>query len=81
MTSMNISNARTEIYKIAASCIKYNDVINISTKDGNVIMISEKEYNNLLESLYLAGVKNLLEDVDEVVNTPTEDLKKDAPWK
>lgn len=81
MTSMNISNARTEIYKIAASCIKYNDVINISTKDGNVIMISEKEYNNLLESLYLAGVKNLLEDVDETINTPTKDLTKDAPWK
>ena len=81
MTSMNISNARTEIYKIAASCIKYNDVVNISTKDGNVIMISEKEYNNLLESLYLAGVKNLLEDVDETINTPTKDLTKDAPWK
>ena len=81
MVNINISNARSELYKLASSCIKYNDVINISTKDGNVILISEDDYNSLIESLYLAGIKNVYEDIEEVVNTPTDELIKEPPWK
>ena len=81
MVNMNISNVRKELYKLASSCIKYNDVINISTKDGNVIMISEDEYNSLIESLYLAGIKNVYEDIEEAVKTPTSEFSKDPPWK
>ena len=78
---MNISNVRKELYKLASSCIRYNDVINISTKDGNVIMISEDDYNSLIESLYLAGIKNVYEDIEEAVKTPTSEFSKDPPWK
>lgn len=81
MVNLNISNARTELYKLAASCIRYNDVINISTKDGNVILMSEDDYRSLIESLYLAGVKGVYEDIEEVVNTPTDELIKEPPWK
>ena len=81
MVNVNISNARSELYKLANSCIKYNDVINISTKDGNVILLSEDDYRSLIESLYLAGIKGLYEDIEEISKTPTSDLIKDAPWK
>ena len=81
MVNLNISNARSELYKLAASCIKYNDVVNISTKDGNVILLSEEDYNSLIESLYLAGIKGVYEDIEEVVNTPTEEFSDVPPWK
>lgn len=81
MVTLNISNARTELYKLASSCIKYNDVVNISTKDGNVIMLSEDDYNSLIESLYLAGIKNVYEDIEKAVATPTSEFIKDPPWK
>ena len=80
MVTTNITKARDELYNLASSCIKYNDVINITTKDGNVIMISEDDYKNLLESLYLAGIKGVYEDIEEVVNTPTEKLLDNPPW-
>ena len=81
MINLNISNARNELYKLAASCIRYNDVVNISTKDGNVILLSEDEFNNLIESLYLAGVKGVYEDIEKAVNTPTSEFSKEPPWK
>ena len=81
MVSLNISNARDELYKLASSCIKYNDVVNITTKEGNVIMISEDDYNSLIESLYLAGIKNVYEDIEKAVATPTSEFLKDPPWK
>ena len=73
MMNINITNARAELFKLASSCIKYNNVININTKEGNVVMLSEEDYNNLVETLYLAGIPNLLESIVEGVNTPLED--------
>ena len=81
MVTTNITKAREELYKLANSCLKYNDVISITTKDGNVIMLSEDEYRSLLESLYLAGIKGVYEDIEEAVNTPSEELIKEPPWK
>ena len=81
MITLNISNARDELYKLASSCIKYNDIVNISTKEGNVILLSEDDYNSLLESLYLAGITGVYEDIEEAVNTPTSAFIKEPPWK
>ena len=81
MVTLNISNARDELYKLASSCIKYNDIVNISTKEGNVIMLSEDDYNSLIESLYLAGIKGVYEDIEEAVKTPTSEFSKEPPWK
>ena len=81
MVSLNISRARDELYKLASSCIKYNDIVSINTKDGNVILISEDDYRSLIESLYLAGVKGVYEDIEEAVNAPTDEFLKNPPWK
>ena len=81
MINLNISKARDELYKLASSCIRYKDTVNISTKEGNVILLSADEYNSLIESLYLAGIKGVYEDIEEAVKTPTSEFSKESPWK
>ncbi len=81
MINLNISKARDELYKLASSCIRYNDTVNISTKEGSVILLSADEYNSLIESLYLAGIKGVYEDIEEAVKTPTSEFSKEPPWK
>ena len=81
MINLNISNARDELYKLASSCIKYNDIVTINTKEGNVILLSEDDYNSLIESLYLAGIKGVYEDIEKAVKTPTSEFSKYPPWK
>lgn len=81
MVTLNISNARADLYNLANSCIKYNSVININTKEGNVIMLSEDDYNSLIESLYLAGIPGVYESIEKAVKTPSEELLDDPPWK
>ena len=80
MMNTNITNARAELYKLASSCIKYNNVININTKEGNVIMMSEEDYNSLMESLYLAGIPGMYESIVEGANMNLEDCEK-IEWK
>lgn len=81
MINLNISKARDELYKLASSCIRYNDTVNISTKEGSVILLSADEYNSLIESLYLGGIKGVYEDIEEAVKTPTSEFSKEPPWK
>ena len=80
MMNTNITNARAELYKLASSCIKYNNIVNINTKEGNVIMMSEEDYNNLIESLYLAGIPGVYESIEEGVKTSIEECVK-IEWK
>ena len=77
MTTLNIGKARNEFHKLANAVIKYDDVVRINTKQGNVVLMSEERYNSLLESLYLARIKGMYDDIEEVVNTPTEDFIKE----
>ncbi|MBS1415910.1 MAG: type II toxin-antitoxin system Phd/YefM family antitoxin [Clostridia bacterium] len=74
MTNTNITSARSNLFKIAESCIKYNDVVNINTKDGNVIMLSEAEYNGLIETINLCKIPNLEKSLINIKNAPEKDF-------
>lgn len=70
MTNVNISSFRENIYQYVKNTVKHNDVININTKDGNAIVLSEEDYNGLIETLYLNGSKKTIDDIKEAENTP-----------
>ena len=57
MTNVNITNFRKNIYSLIEQTIKYNEPINVSTKDGNAILISEEDYRNIMETLYRVTVQ------------------------
>lgn len=55
MTNTNVTNFRKDIYEMLEHTIKYNETINISTKNGNAIVMSEEDYNSLMETLYISS--------------------------
>ena len=54
MTNTNITNLRKNLYSMIDNAIKYDEPINVSTKNGNAIIMSEEEYNNLIETLFIS---------------------------
>ena len=63
MTNTNITNFRKDIYNLLENTIKYNEPINISTKNGNAIVLSEEDYNSIMETLYIMSIPNLKEEI------------------
>lgn len=59
----NITKFRKNIYEMLEQTIKYNEPINISTKNGNAIVLSEEDYNNLMETLYISSIYGLKEEI------------------
>lgn len=72
MTNVNITNFRKDIYELLEQTIKYNEPLNISTKNGNAVVISEEDYNNLIETLYISSIPELK---DRIVKGLKEDIK------
>lgn len=65
MTNVNVTSFRKDIYKLLENTIKYNEPINISTKNGNAIILSEEDYNSLIETLYIESIPELKKEILE----------------
>lgn len=82
MINTNVTSFRKNIFSILEQTIKYNEPVNISTKDGNAIILSEEDYNGLMETLYLSSVPGLKERLISGKNTPLEDCvpEEEIDW-
>lgn len=65
MTNTNVTTFRKDIYNLLEQTIKYNEPLNISTKNGNVVVLSEEDYNNIMETLYIMSVSGLKDEIIE----------------
>ena len=61
MLNINITNFRKNIFSILEQTIKFNEPVNVSTKDGNAVMLSEEDYNGLMETMYLSTMPAMKE--------------------
>jgi len=68
------TNFRNNLFDLLEQTLKHNEVIAISTKEGNAVMPSEDTYNALIETLYLTSIPGLKESILEGANTPTSAL-------
>lgn len=82
MLNTNITNFRKNISGLLEQTIKYNEPVNVSTKDGNAVIISEEDYNGLMETLYLNSIPGMRERIIEGMNTPIEEciLEDEVEW-
>ena len=65
MINTNVTNFRKQIFELIDQTVKYNEPINISTKSGNAVLISEEDYNNLVETMYLNSIPGMSEKLKD----------------
>lgn len=79
MTITNATNLRKNLFEYLNLAIETNDIINVNTKKGNVVILSEEEYNGLVETLYLTSIPGMKERLLEGLHTNIEDCV-DFEW-
>lgn len=82
MYNTNVTNARANLYGLLNMAIEDSEVINISTKNGNAVIISEADYNSLLETLYLSTDPAYKQTLLDGKNTPISECinEDDVQW-
>ncbi len=78
MTNINITNLRKNLFDYINRAVEFNDVINVNTKMGNAVIISEADYNGLMETLYLSRNQKVKDEIVEGINTPIEECVEES---
>ena len=73
MININATGFRKDLFTMLDQTIKYNEQINISTKSGNAVLLSEEDYNGIMETLYLASIPNMRDRLIEGRDAELED--------
>jgi len=73
MINTNVTNFRKNIFGVLEQTIKYNEPVNISTKDGNAVVLSEEDYNGLMVTLQICSVPGMKEKIIDGLNAQVSD--------
>ena len=76
MTNTNVTNFRQNAFEYFNLAVEYKDVITVNTKNGNAVVMSEEDYNGLMETLYLLSIPGMKERLEEGINTPIADCEE-----
>ena len=85
MDTINITNARQNLYKLVADVnIGYNPITSVNNKGENAVLISEEEWKNIEETLFLSSIPGFVREVNNIRDTEdwenAEVYKADEEW-
>lgn len=77
MATINATNARKNIYQLISDVNTNSDPVTITGKDGkNAVLISESDWKNIQETIYLNSVPGLAESIIAGSKEPLAECKE-----
>ena len=73
MTTLNVTNARKELYRLVDDANLYGEPTLIVGKRGNAVLVSEEDWNAMQETLYLNSIPGMTQSIINGMNTPLEE--------
>ena len=75
MNYINITNFRKNLFSIIENTVKFNETVRVSTKEGNVVLLSESDYDSIMETLKLSNSSKLAKKIQKSASQPLDDFK------
>lgn len=67
MNSINITNARQNLFQLVSDVnVGYNPITIVNSKGDNAVLISENEWKNIEETLYLDSIPGFSKSINEI---------------
>lgn len=63
MVRVNATKARSELFDLLRKAVGGHETIRISTRDGDAVLISEEDYESLIETLELLSTPGLSKSI------------------
>ncbi len=85
MSTINITNARANLFKLVSDVnVGFNPITIVNNKGKNAVLISEEEWKNIEETLFLSSLPGYVENINNIKNNENWDnakeYKKDEEW-
>ena len=67
MNTINITNARAKLYQLVSDVnVGFNPVTIVNNKGKNAVLISEEEWKNIEETIFLSSIPNYVDNINEI---------------
>lgn len=63
MKTITTTKARSDLFNIVKDIVKGHQEVKITSKEGSVVLVSEQDYENLMETLELMSVSGLTRSI------------------
>ena len=73
MSTINITNARKDLYNLVETVNMYHEPTLIVGKRANAVLISEDDWSAIQETLYLDSIPGMTKSILEGANETLED--------
>ena len=73
MSTINITNARKDLYNLVESVSLYHEPALIVGKKANAVLISEEDWSAIQETLYLDSIPEMTQSILEGAGEPIAD--------
>jgi len=67
MSTINITNARQNLFQLVHDVnVGFNPITIVNNKGKNAVLISEDEWKNIEETLYLSSIPGYVDDIKKI---------------
>lgn len=67
MSTINITNARQNLFQLVTDVnIGFNPITIVNNKGKNAVLISEDEWKNIEETLYLSSIPGMVDNINKI---------------
>ena len=80
MTTLNATEARSKLYRLIDEATQTHEPITITGKRGNAVLIAERDWNAINETLHLLSIPGMRESIREGMESSLEECERDLDW-
>ena len=80
MTSLNVTEARANLYKLIDATTASHEPVVITGKRGNAVLLAEDDWNAINETLHLLSVPGMRESIVEGMQESIDSASTELNW-
>ncbi|MBA3066453.1 type II toxin-antitoxin system Phd/YefM family antitoxin [bacterium] len=80
MTTLTVTQARSNLYKLMDKTAQLHEPIQITGKRNSAVLISEDDWRSINETLYLLSIPGMRESIRKGLKTPLNKCAKTLKW-
>ncbi len=80
MSSINITNARKNLYKLVEGLSDTHEPIHITGKNKSAVLVGEEDWRSIEETLYLLSIPGMRESILKGMKEPLSKASTKDPW-
>ena len=80
MKTINVTNARKELYKLIDQVEEEHEPVYITGKNSSAVLVSQVDWRAMEETIHLMSIPGMRESIMEGMKENPEDLDTEPDW-